>query len=253
MLVGDNVEIVKDEFSNNYVITKVLPRKNQIIRPKVANIDQLLIVISAVPKPDLFLVDKLIINCFINNISPVLIINKIDLISNTEINEILNQYENVVEKIILTSALNKINIADLKSFLKNKTSVFAGQSAVGKSSLLNAISPEINQATNVLSKKVERGKHTTRECTIFVLEDNILIADTPGFSMLELDFKFSELPSYYPEFANYKCKFNNCSHINENGCGVIEGVNNGEINKNRYNRYVEMFKQLKTRWDKEYD
>ena len=184
------MEIKKDEFSNNYVITKVLPRKNELIRPKVTNIDQLLIVVSPVPKPDLMLVDKLIINCFINNIEPILVINKSDITSSQQIEDLKEQFEQVVKKIIVVSALKQNNIQELKSVLQNKTSVFAGQSAVGKSSLLNAIDPQINQATNILSKKVERGKHTTRECTIFVLENNILIADTPGFSMLELNFNF---------------------------------------------------------------
>lgn len=251
--MGDNVELKKDDFSSNYVITKVLPRKNEIVRPKVTNIDQLLIVISAVPKPDLYLVDKLIVNAILNNIKPILVLNKTDLLTQTEIDEYVSEFSPAVEQIILTSALNNKNISELKDVLKNKTSVFAGQSAVGKSSLLNAIDSSINQATNILSKKVERGKHTTRECTIFVLDENILIADTPGFSMLELGLKHSELASCYPEFANYTCKFTNCSHTNEQHCGVKNGVEIGKINKNRYLRYVEHFKQLKTKWDKQYD
>lgn len=251
--MGDNVELKKDDFSSNYVITKVLPRKNEIVRPKVTNIDQLLIVISAVPKPDLYLVDKLIVNAILNNIKPILVLNKTDLLTQTEIDEYVSEFSPAVEQIILTSALNNKNISELKDVLKNKTSVFAGQSAVGKSSLLNAIDSSINQATNILSKKVERGKHTTRECTIFVLDENILIADTPGFSMLELGLKHSELASCYPEFANYTCKFTNCSHTNEQHCGVKNAVEIGKINKNRYLRYVEHFKQLKTKWDKQYD
>lgn len=252
LLVGDNVELKKDEFSDNYVITKVFGRFNEIIRPKVTNIDQILIVISAVPKPDLYLVDKLIVNAHINNISPVLVINKIDLISKEELDEYVTMYENVVDSIVLTSAVNN-NVQTLKEVLKNKTSVFAGQSAVGKSSLINCISPNLNQATNILSKKVERGKHTTRECTIFVLDDNIMIADTPGFSMLELDVKYNELKDYYPEFEDAKCRYNNCTHTTETGCVIKSKVNAGEINKSRYDRYLEIFKQLKTKWEREYD
>ena len=253
MLVGDNVELKKDDFSSNYVITKVLPRKNELIRPKVSNIDQLLIVISALPKPDLYLVDKLIVNSILNNIKPVLVLNKTDLLSQAEIDAYVNEFLPVVDKIILTSALNNKNISELKEVLQDKTSVFAGQSAVGKSSLLNAIDDSINQATNILSKKVERGKHTTRECTIFVLDKNILIADTPGFSMLELNMKHSELAAFYPEFADYTCKFTNCSHTNEQHCNVKNAVEAGDINKDRYERYLEHFKQLKTKWDKQYD
>lgn len=252
LLIGDNVEIKKDDFSKNYVITKVFERNNELIRPKVCNIDQLLIVVSAVPKPDFLLVDKLIVNCFVNNIDPILIVNKIDLLSQTEIDEIINQYDGVVTQIVLTSALNN-NIGELKEVLKDKVSVFAGQSAVGKSSLLNVIDPHLNQATNILSKKVERGKHTTRECTIFALDNNILIADTPGFSMLELNFKHTELKNYYPEFSGYNCKYNNCSHTKEDGCGILNALNLNQINHSRHKRYTEIYAQLKTKWEKEYD
>ncbi len=246
------MELKKDDFSNNYVITKVFPRFNEITRPKVTNIDQLLIVISAVPKPDLYLVDKLIINAYINKISPVLVINKIDLLSNGQIQEYVNMYENVVDEIVLASAFEG-NVQALKEVLANKTSVFAGQSAVGKSSLINCIDSSLNQATNILSKKVERGKHTTRECTIFVLNNNILIADTPGFSMLELDVKHTDLKSYYPEFDGYNCKFTNCTHTKENGCSVKSAVESNQIDKSRYDRYVEIYNQLKTKWEREYD
>lgn len=252
MFVGDNVEFVKDDFSNNYVITKVFPRLNEISRPKVTNIDQLLIVISAAPKPDLYLVDKLIVNAIINNISPVLVINKIDLLSKTQIDEYVKAYKDVVDEIVLTSAFEG-NVQTLKEVLKNKTSVFAGQSAVGKSSLINCIDSNLNQATKILSKKVERGKHTTRECTIFVLDNNIMIADTPGFSMLELNIKHTNLKDYYPEFAHSNCKFSNCSHIQEFGCEVKAKVESGKIVCSRYNRYVEIYNQLKTKWEREYD
>ena len=252
LLVGDNVELANNDFGNDYVITKVLPRKNEILRPKVTNIDQLLIVVSARPKPDLYLIDKLIINAFINNIEPILVINKIDIFEKSELDNIVNQYKSVVSNIILTSAINN-DLSTLKDILKDKVSVFAGQSAVGKSSLLNSIDKDINQATNILSRKVERGKHTTRECTIFVLHDNIMIADTPGFSMLELNIKYTDLKSYYPEFSDFNCKYYNCTHTSENGCTIKEDVNNGLINIDRYDRYLELYKQLKTKWEREYD
>ena len=252
LLVGDNVELIKNDFSNDYVITKVLPRKNEILRPKVTNIDQLLIVVSKTPKPDFYLVDKLIINAYANNIDPIIVINKLDLFTREEIDDIVNQYKDVVDSIILNSAIES-NLSSLKDILKGKVSVFAGQSAVGKSSLINCIDNNINQSTNILSRKVERGKHTTRECTIFVLKDNIMIADTPGFSMLELNIKYNELKDYYPEFSGYNCKFYNCTHTSENGCGVKEDVNLKKINNDRYNRYLELFKQLKEKWEREYD
>ena len=179
-------------------------------------------------------------------------INKIDLFTKEEIDDIVNQYKDVVDSIILTSAIES-NLSSLKDVLKGKVSVFAGQSAVGKSSLINCIDYNINQSTNILSRKVERGKHTTRECTIFVLKNNIMIADTPGFSMLELNIKYNELKDYYPEFSGYNCKFYNCTHTSENGCGVKENVNLKKINNDRYNRYLELFKQLKDKWEREYD
>lgn len=255
ILIGDNVEVASNDYGKDAVITKILPRKNSLVRPTVANVDQLIIVISEKPKPDLFLVDKLIINCFVNNIEPILAINKTDIVTNKFLTNIVSQYKNVVKHIVLTSAANK-NVEDLQRFLTNKVSVFAGQSAVGKSSILNVLNPSINQSTNELSKKVERGKHTTRVCEIFEF-DQCLIIDTPGFSMLEFNnFEPNQLESYYPEFNKHKpCKFNTCVHINSasNNCGVISALNNGEINAERYERYVILYNKLKDAWGKRYD
>lgn len=239
--------------ADNYIITKILKRKNELKRPKVANIDQLIIIVTAnKPKPDLYLIDKLIVSCLIKDITPVIVINKIDVSNNNQVNLLINQYKNVVDTILSCSAITFENIDDVKNILKNKTSVFAGQSAVGKSSILNAISPLINQSTNKLSK-IGRGRHTTREIKIFVLEDNILIADTPGFSLLDLEIDHTQLTQYYPEFQEFKCKYSGCSHILEDGCKVIEAVDLGEINKERYLRYCKIYSELKVKWERKYD
>ncbi len=254
LLVGDIVNIKKDDYSNNFVITSILPRKNSLIRPTVANVDQLVIVIAPSPAPDFYLVDKLIVYCNMHAINPILVINKIDTITDKFLLDVVNDYSGVVTNIIQTSAVNN-QVSNLTEILKNKFTVFAGQSAVGKSSLLNALSPQINQQTNILSKKVDRGKHTTRVCEIFSF-DNCLVADTPGFSMLEvLDLEPGDLKEYYTDFSPYKCKFSNCCHTNisDANCGVANAVNNNKLSINRYNRYVTIYKKLKESWDKKYD
>lgn len=255
LLVGDLVTVNQDDYSNKVVITSILPRLNSLIRPTVANVDNLVIVIAPSPAPDFYLVDKLIVYCNMHGIKPIIVVNKIDSANNDFINQIVLDYKNVVHAIVQTSAING-NIADLMGYLKGKFSVFAGQSAVGKSSILNAICPKINQQTNILSKKVDRGQHTTRVCEIFNV-DGSLIADTPGFSMLEIfDIEPNDLQDYYTEFLPYRtCKFSNCTHtnINDKHCGVVKAVNDNKISINRYNRYVVNYKKLKESWDKKYD
>lgn len=255
LLVGDIVNIEKDDYSKNFVITFALPRINCLVRPTVCNVDNLAIVIAPSPAPDFYLVDKLIVYCNIHGINPILIINKTDKTDNAFLTQVVSDYASVVTNIVQTSAV-KNEVGNLKQLLKNKLTVFAGQSAVGKSSLLNALCPNINQQTNILSKKVERGKHTTRVCEIFDF-DGCLVADTPGFSMLDLlDLDPSELSDYYTEFLPYKnCKFSNCCHTNldDTNCGVANAVKSNKISLNRYNRYVTIYKKLKENWDKKYD
>lgn len=255
LLVGDIVNIVKDDYSKNFVITSFSPRKNCLVRPTVSNVDQLVIVIAPSPAPDFYLVDKLIVYCNMHAINPILVINKTDKTNNEFLTQVISDYAPVVSNIIQTSAA-KGEVNNLKEILTNKLTVFAGQSAVGKSSLLNALFPTLNQQTNVLSKKVDRGKHTTRVCEIFSF-DNCLVADTPGFSMLDLlDLNPSDLSDYYTEFLPYKnCKFSNCNHtnLNDSNCAVAMAVKNNKISLNRYNRYVTIYKKLKESWDKKYD
>lgn len=257
-MVGDFVELQPNEYNKDkYIISKLLPRENCLVRPPIANLEKLFILICPKPEPDLILVDKLLIYALQNDLTPYIVINKSDIADQDFISDIIKQYEPVVEKVIVVSAKKQENLLELKEELKNSFSAFAGQSAVGKSTLLNNIFEGLNLRTNDLSK-IERGKHTTRQCEIFTFEDGIKIADTVGFSMLDLnEIKPLELHSYYIEFDNYAedCKFKNCTHINENArsCGVIRGLNDGEISQERYDRYVNIYSELKEIWEKKYD
>lgn len=256
--VGDFVELEENKYGSKYIVTSVLDRINNLVRPPIANLDQLFILISKVPKTDYLLIDKLIIYCAVNNIVPFLVINKKDLYTEQELESIRQEYAGVVADIIIVSAKEKIGIEYLKECLKGKVSAFSGQSAVGKSTLINAIDSDLKLSTNGLSKKISRGKHTTRHSEIFVINDDILIADTPGFSMLDLqlDIDYKELSRYYSDFAMYlECKYSNCDHTNlkDKDCCVARAVLDNKININRYNRYVELYKIMKEKWRKKYD
>lgn len=252
--VGDFVEVDKE--GNDYVISKVLPRKNALIRPYVANVDICFIVIAPVPAPDFILVDKIIINALANKITPVLVLNKEDLTDCTFKDMVLTDYTGVVD-ILVTCAKTGEGIDRLLDAAANKTACLAGQSAVGKSSLLNAILGGDILKTGGLSAKIDRGTHTTRQSEIITV-GNARIIDTCGFSMLELplDFNPAELVSYYDEYSEYAlhCKFRTgCTHISEPDCTVKQAVNEGRLSKNRYDRYVALYEELKEKWRKRYE
>ncbi len=256
ILIGDYVEICKDNASDKHIITKVYDRLNYLVRPPLANLEQLFIVIAKKPEPDLTLVDKLIVYCFKNNISPILVLNKKDLFSQEEIKNLKNQYINVVDEFIVVSAKNN-EIDYLKQALGDKLSAFVGQSAVGKSTIINNLLPDLNLKTNGLSRKIDRGKHTTRHSEIYI-NDDVKLVDTPGFSMLDLlDIEYNELADYYPDFSEFsdKCLYNNCAHINTTSkeCGVVDAVNNNILSKDRYDRYCLLYKNLLEKWRKRYD
>lgn len=209
-------------------------------------------VIAPKPQPDLYLIDKLYIYCVINNIEPVLVINKFDISSNDFILDIQKQY--YFMKIFIVSAKENANIDSLKDYLKGDLCALCGQSAVGKSSILNALMPSLNLETQGLSRKIDRGKHTTRVNEIFVSND-LMIADTPGFTSLELELDYRELCDYYPEFQiDQQCRYLDCSHIKEGkDCEIITLVNQGLINNDRYSRYIDLYNNLREKWEKKYD
>jgi ribosome biogenesis GTPase len=242
LLAGDIVEI--DDV--NCVIENILPRKNKLIRPPIANIDKIIIVISCVPYADLVLTDKLIIAAKINKIEPVLCYNKVDL-DNDLAQKIYEQYKYSNIRFIHVSAKTGYNIDNLKQILKGGINCFAGQSAVGKSSIINAVLGCEYSEVGDLSQKILRGKNTTRHTEIINLDD-YYIADTPGFNLLELnDLKYNYLKDYYNEFNDYKdnCKFSSCLHINEPQCSVKRAVEEEKISKERYLRYIDIFNDLK--------
>lgn len=256
ILVGDLVEV--EVSYDRYMIKKILPRKNSLIRPPVANIDNLVIVVSlSTPSPDFFLLDKQIVLAKFKDILPIIVINKIDLnisdITNKDLSYIKNVYGNLGFQIIEVSAKNNIGIDVLKEKLHNKISAFSGNSGVGKSSIINTIFGT-NSLTYEVAKKTNRGRHTTKHVKIYKNED-MYVLDTPGFSSYELyDIEYKELKNYYPDFLKCKCDYLDCSHVleNEKVCGVKKAINDGKIDKNRYDRYVELFKKLKDEYDRKY-
>lgn len=234
-------------------IEKIVPRKNELVRPPLANIDNVFIV-SALknPKVNFLLLDKMIINSLINNIKVNLIFNKSDLSNKNQIEEIKEIYS--MYPLFFTSVKEDLNVDTIYPHLKGKTNVFTGVSGVGKSSLLNKLYPNFNLETNSVSKKIQRGKHTTRHSELFYEGDNTFIADTPGFSSLSIKgIEKEELWEYFEEFEEFiNCKFSVCSHTNEPGCKVIEAAKMGKIKKSRYESYLYLYNMLKEEEENKY-
>ena len=251
ILVGDLVEYTLS-VSGIGTIDKVLPRKNKLVRPFVSNVDTAIIVIAPVPKPDYYLVDKVIINCYKDGIEPVLCVNKSDLIDDGGLKRLVKGYG--IVKNFFVSAYTGDGLDELKAYIGGKLVCFAGQSAVGKTSLLNALTGS-NAETGNISRRIERGKNTTRHTEIYELDGDTKIIDTCGFSLLELDVEPSELKLYYPEFTrlNDDCRFNSCVHVAEPDCAVKQAVENEDIDKDRYVRYTELYKEIKTLRSKQYE
>ena len=246
IFVGDYVEIAKDR--DAYVIEKVEERKNQLIRPYVSNVDACLIVVASEPEPDFVLVDKVIVNCLEQNIEPVLIANKSDL------NHLdLSEYEGIV-KCFHISAETGQGVAEVFEYVEGKTVCLAGQSAVGKSSLINAILDSDECEIGELAKKIKRGKNTTRRIEIYNLGGTYLM-DTCGFSMLEtVDIEPENLRLYFDDLEMFRkeCRFNTCTHINEPDCAVKPHVGK-EIGKGRYERYKIIYDELTERRKNKYE
>ena len=251
-LVGDNVIIeALDEEQKTGNITEVLKRKNELVRPAVANIDQALVVFAIVrPNPHFNLLDRFLVMMESKEIPVILCFNKEDIETHPQVKELEAIYENCGYPLIFTSALKDKNIDQVKEVLRGKTTAIAGPSGVGKSSIINILQPEANMETGAISSKIERGKHTTRHTELFPVDADSYIMDTPGFSSLYVnDFEKEELKYYFPEFAVYEgtCKFNGCDHIHEPGCAVKEAVEEGKIHKVRYQNYIEMYEELKNK------
>ena len=247
-LVGDRVEIeVTDEEKNEAIIEEILPRNNEIKRPKIANIDQIVFIISTKnPKPDLLMLDKQLAYAEKIHVEPVIVVNKCDL---KEIYESIKElYSKVGYKVIVTSAKQNIGIDELKQVLQNKISVFSGNSGVGKSSIINALFSKEKTQEGEISKKNKKGKNTTTDTKLYKLEENTYIADTPGFSSFEIsEIESTELDKCFREFLPEieKCEFVGCTHIKEENCGVKKAIQDGVISEERYERYCQMYNELK--------
>lgn len=253
--VGD--QVYYDDRQDQILITEILPRKNELIRPDVANIDQVLLVFSAVnPDFSFNLLDKFLIILNQEKLTPVLIISKIDLIEETQLDELKNDllyYESMGYEIYYVNSKQRIGIDVLADIFKDKITVLAGQTGVGKSTLLNALMPELGLKTQEISKALGRGKHTTRHTELYGYNQGFIV-DTPGFSKIEFKiFHKEDLKAFYPDFISYSkgCKFKtNCNHIHEPGCSVKQAVEDKEILFSRYENYLKFYKEIEAQKDK---
>lgn len=250
-LVGDKVKIrLTEENKNNGYIEEILKRKNEMKRPAVSNIDQIIIVFAVKnPEPSFLLLDKLLIASEINNLEPIICFNKCDLIDEKDISKYREIYKSTGYRIIFTSRYNSNLLNDFKDLLRDKVSLFSGPSGVGKSSLMNAIDSGFELKTGEISEKLKRGKHTTRHAEIYKLNFGGFAVDTPGFSSFDVnEVDFYELSDFYPEIMEHSgnCKFNNCIHDKEPGCAVKKAVENKEISETRYNNYIKLLYEIKS-------
>lgn len=264
LLAGDRVELEKTS-EGAFFPVKILPRKNSLIRPPLANLDYIFVVVSSKkPTPSLFIVDKMISIAEHNKIKPVIVISKSDL-DKTYAAELYGIYKRSGFDVFITSSQENEGIGELLEFLREITKsgdpvcAFAGASGAGKSTLMNVLFPGLSLETGKLSEKIERGKNTTRHTELFVLSEllgdeyNGYLADTPGFSLLDFErFDFFELDDLFSTFREFegsvgKCKYTKCSHTKEDGCDVIRRVNCGEIEKSRHESYCELYSTLKSK------
>ena len=253
-MIGDDVDIdiisEKDKTGN---IISIHERANSLIRPTVSNVSQAIIIFAlSNPKPNFNLLDRFLIMMSLQHVETIICFNKSDLANDREVNEIKDIYTSCGYEVIITSTKEtdeeKSGIGKLKSKLVNKTTVLAGPSGVGKSSIVNAVCPDIDAKTGSISDKIKRGKHTTRHTELMCIDKDSYILDTPGFSSLYVeDIEPEDLKYYYNEFEPYegRCRFNGCVHINEPDCAVKEALDKENISSLRYENYKQLFGELK--------
>ena len=249
-LVGDNVEItILDQVKKEGNLVSILPRKNSLIRPAVANVDQAFVIFAAdKPKPNFMLLDRFLIMMEQEGVPAVICFNKKDLVTEKEAGELYEVYKSCGYRVILSSTLDGEGTDEIREILEGKTTVVAGPSGVGKSSLTNLLQGEIKMETGEISRKLKRGRHTTRHSQVIPVGENTFLMDTPGFSSLYImGMEEQELKDYFPEFRKYeeKCRFQGCRHIHEPDCEVKEALERGEISRIRYEDYLSLYEELK--------
>jgi ribosome biogenesis GTPase len=248
-LVGDEVEFtITNSEKQEGVIEQILPRKNELKRPKMANLTQLILVVSMkMPSPDLLLLDKQLVFAEFMGLKATIVLNKVDLEDKEEIDRIAKLYEDIGYKIIQTNAKEGIKVEEITALLEGETTAFAGNSGVGKSTLINSIFEQELTQEGDISDKNQRGKNTTTSTTLYKYKENSYIADTPGFSTFEInEIPKEDLCHYFVEFVPYldKCEFQGCSHIKEENCGVKEALEAGKISSQRYDNYIKIYNNL---------
>jgi ribosome biogenesis GTPase len=258
-LVGDDVKIdIIDEEKSLGNVIEIIPRKNQLLRPPVANVDQAVILFAIVkPNPSYNLLDRFLITMRQQNLPVIICFNKQDIATKEEQQELYDAYEKCGYTVLFISVKEEKGLDELKELLRGKTTTLAGPSGVGKSSLLNKLVPDADMQTGELSKKIDRGKNTTRHSELFFVKElsdckedgtNTYIIDTPGFTSLDVrDVTTSDIMQYYPEFEEYEpdCRFGGCAHIHEPDCGVKRAVEEGKIARVRYDNYCMIYDELK--------
>lgn len=256
-VVGDIVEITilpEEKGKQQAIIENILSRKVFIKRPKIANITQMVLVLSSKdPKPDLIMLDKQLAFAEFMRLNAVIVLNKTDLDKKEEFNNIEKTYKNIGYNVIKTVAKENEGIEELKRTLKNNINVFSGNSGVGKSTLINSIFEKELTEEGEISKKNKRGKNTTTKTRLYEIEKNTYIADTPGFSTFDIsEINSSNLAKYFKEFKTFinKCEFSDCTHIKEQNCGIKQAVQSKKIIKDRYDRFCKIYLELKEMEDK---
>lgn len=248
-LVGDDVRLeVLEEDKATGNIVELLPRRNELIRPAVANIDQALVIFAITkPEPNFNLLDRFLIMMQQQGLNSIICFNKQDIATVQEKDELKRAYESCGCQVVFVSARKGEGMEQLRTLLHGKTTAVAGPSGVGKSSIINYLNPEAEMETGDISRKIERGRHTTRHSQIIALHGDTYVMDTPGFTSLKLfNMEKEDLQGYYPEFVQYEkfCRFAGCAHISEPSCEVKEALKQGKISPVRYHNYTVLYREL---------
>ena len=256
-LVGDDVELeVLDEQEKTGNVTAILPRRNALIRPAVANVDQAMVIFAMKnPRPNFSLLDRFLLMMERQKVETVICLNKQDLADPEETEEIQKIYGDCGYQVIATSMKEEKGLEQVEALLRGKTTVVAGPSGVGKSSLTNGIQGDVQMETGEISRKLKRGKHTTRHSQLIRVGDDTFLCDTPGFTSLYVEeMDKEELRHYFREFVPYEgqCRFQGCVHIHEPGCAVKEALEKGRISRRRYENYTELYEELKEKEKRRY-